>query len=798
MTDFLSGLNPSQRAAVEATEGAVMVIAGAGSGKTRVLTYRIAYLMAEKKVDPFNILSLTFTNKAAREMKERIGKIVGPSEAKNIWMGTFHSVFARILRSEGERLGYPSNFTIYDSEDSKKAVNNVIKELNLDKDIYKTNAVARRISSFKNGLITPREYFNSPEIMEQDAAARMPQLGEVFNAYNEKNFRAGAMDFDDILLNTYLLLRNFPEVLAKYQDRFRYILVDEYQDTNRAQYLIVKALANRFQNICVVGDDAQSIYAFRGANIQNILNYQKDYDEVQVYKLEQNYRSTKNIVGAANSLIAKNQNQLPKNVFTDNEGGQKITVHKTVSDSDEGAYIARSIFDKQMNEQRPYSDFAILYRTNAQSRAMEDNLRRKNIPYRIYGGLSFYQRKEVKDLLAYCRLSINPKDEEALRRAINYPKRGIGDSTVEKITVKANQESRSLWEILENIDFFPDLGLNRGAVNKLKEFVTKIDSYRIMAEKSEAFDLVSHIAKTSGLMRGLQEDKSPEGVSRVENIEELLNSVKDFCEGQKEVEDGSPLLENFMKDVALLTDQDKDDPKDNNKVSLMTIHLAKGLEFPIVFIVGMEENLFPSMMTVNSRADLEEERRLFYVALTRAENQAYLSYAQMRYRWGKLIDCEPSRFIEEIDEKYLDINIPDFRPFLSSDEMRGFRQDSGSSNTSGSGYSNTSQRSPRSPRAGSNSGASPSAGRSPQRSAPRAVPSNLKRINPNAQQDLSGNFTALTDLKSNERVKHPRFGHGIVKALEGEGDNKKAIIAFDNVGEKKLLLKFAKLERIGA
>ena len=798
MTDFLSGLNPSQRAAVEATEGAVMVIAGAGSGKTRVLTYRIAYLMAEKKVDPFNILSLTFTNKAAREMKERIGKIVGPSEAKNIWMGTFHSVFARILRSEGERLGYPSNFTIYDSEDSKKAVNNVIKELNLDKDIYKTNAVARRISSFKNGLITPREYFNSPEIMEQDAAARMPQLGEVFNAYNEKNFRAGAMDFDDILLNTYLLLRNFPEVLAKYQDRFRYILVDEYQDTNRAQYLIVKALANRFQNICVVGDDAQSIYAFRGANIQNILNYQKDYDEVQVYKLEQNYRSTKNIVGAANSLIAKNQNQLPKNVFTDNEGGQKITVHKTVSDSDEGAYIARSIFDKQMNEQRPYSDFAILYRTNAQSRAMEDNLRRKNIPYRIYGGLSFYQRKEVKDLLAYCRLSINPKDEEALRRAINYPKRGIGDSTVEKITVKANQESRSLWEVLENIDFFPDLGLNRGAVNKLKEFVTKIDSYRIMAEKSEAFDLVSHIAKTSGLMRGLQEDKSPEGVSRVENIEELLNSVKDFCEGQKEVEDGSPLLENFMKDVALLTDQDKDDPKDRNKVSLMTIHLAKGLEFPIVFIVGMEENLFPSMMTVNSRADLEEERRLFYVALTRAENQAYLSYAQMRYRWGKLIDCEPSRFIEEIDEKYLDINIPDFSPFLSSDEMRGFRQDSGSSNTSGSGYSNTSQRSPRSPRAGSNSGASPSAGRSPQRSAPRAVPSNLKRINPNTQQDLSGNFTALTDLKSNERVKHPRFGHGIVKALEGEGDNKKAIIAFDNVGEKKLLLKFAKLERIGA
>lgn len=783
MIDILEGLNPPQRAAVEATEGPIMVIAGAGSGKTRVLTMRIAYLMAEKKVDPFNILSLTFTNKAAREMKERIGKIVGVAEAKNIWMGTFHSVFARILRVEGHLLGYPSNFTIYDAEDSKKAINNVIKELNLDKDIYKTGNVARRISSFKNALITPREYYNSPDLQEQDASARMPQLGDVFNAYNEKNFRAGAMDFDDILLNTYLLLKNFPEVLAKYQDRFRYILVDEYQDTNHAQYLIVKALANRFQNICVVGDDAQSIYAFRGANIQNILNYQRDYDNVEVYKLEQNYRSTKNIVGAANSLIEKNKNQLPKNVFTENDGGEKIILHKTVSDSDEGAFVARTIFEKQMNEKLDYSNFAILYRTNAQSRAMEDNLRRKNIPYRIYGGLSFYQRKEVKDLLAYCRLAINPKDEEALRRVINYPKRGIGDTTVEKLTVKANQESRAIWEILENIDFFPDLGINRGAVNKLKDFVTKINSYRILAENSDSFEVVTQISKTSGLMRTLGEDKTPEGVSRVENIEELLNSVKEFVEGQAEIEDGNPKLEGFMQDVALLTDQDKDDPNDRNKVSLMTIHLAKGLEFPIVFIVGMEENLFPSMMTVNSRADLEEERRLFYVALTRAEKQAYLTYTQMRYRWGKLVDNEPSRFLEEIDDRFLDQSAPEFSPFLSPEDLHGFQRRS-------SGQPGRQSSPPKSSERGRAPKAKRTGNRGPGSNRP---PAGMKRLNP-SQDTVSGNFEIHSDLDKGQKVKHPRFGLGEIKAMEGSGANKKAIIHFTNVGEKKLLLKFAKLE----
>lgn len=777
MQDYLKGLNPSQKDAVQATEGPVMVIAGAGSGKTRVLTYRIAYLMAEKNVDPFNILSLTFTNKAAREMKERIGKIVGPSEAKNIWMGTFHSVFARILRSEGDKLGYPSNFTIYDSEDQKKAINNVIKEMHLDKDIYKTNNVARRISAYKNGLITPREYFQSPDLQEQDASARMPKLGEVFNAYNEKCFRAGAMDFDDILLNTYILLRKFPEVLAKYQDRFRYILVDEYQDTNHAQYLIVKALANRFQNICVVGDDAQSIYAFRGANIQNILNYQRDYDKVQVFKLEQNYRSTKNIVGAANSLIKKNRDQLHKEVWTENDTGEHITVHKTVSDNDEGAYVARTIWEKHMNDQRPFSDFAILYRTNAQSRAMEDALRKKNIPYRIYGGLSFYQRKEVKDLLAYLRLAINRRDEEAFRRVVNYPKRGIGDTTLERLTIKANQEGISLYEVCEKVDFYPDIKISAGVRNKLNDFVQKIESYRILSEREDSFNVASHIAKTSGLVKELSDDKTPEGVNRYENIQELLNSVKEFSEDQKELDGGDPSLPNFMKDVALITDQDRDDPNDTNKVSLMTIHLAKGLEFPLVFIVGMEENLFPSMMSVNSRSDLEEERRLFYVALTRAEQQAYLTYAQMRYRWGKLIDCEPSRFLEELDPSFLHTTTPEFSPFMGPEEISQVRS------------------------RGTDSPSREMQGKrpSPRRKAKRQAPSppqkqgkNLRRMT----EEQGGEPAEVQSLKEGQRVKHQRFGIGQIKTLEGSGANKKALISFENVGEKKLLLKFAKLQRL--
>jgi DNA helicase-2/ATP-dependent DNA helicase PcrA len=771
MQEILAQLNPSQRQAVEATEGAIMVIAGAGSGKTRVLTYRIAYLMHQKGIDPFNILSLTFTNKAAREMKERIGTIVGNSEAKNLWMGTFHSVFARILRIEGDKLGYPSNFTIYDAEDQTKVINNVIKELNLDKEIYKTKSVQRRISAFKNGLITPKEYFNLPELQEQDNAARMPLLGEIFKTYNERCFRSGAMDFDDILLNTYMLLRYHPETLAKYQDRFRYIMVDEYQDTNHAQYLIVKALANRHGNICVVGDDAQSIYAFRGANIKNILNYQRDYDGVQVYKLEQNYRSTKNIVGAANSLIKKNKDQLHKEVWTQNDAGEQIYLHKLVSDNDEGNFVARTIWEKHMDKHLPFKDFAILYRTNAQSRAMEDALRRKNIPYRIYGGLSFYQRKEVKDVLAYIRLTVNPNDEEALRRVINYPARGIGNTTMERLTVAASTEGVSMWEVCKRMGQL-DLNINRPTQLKIQDFITKIESYQTMLQTSDAFDLASHIAKSSGLIRELSEDKTPEGVNRYENIQELLNSVQEYTENQKEIEDGNPYLAGFMEDIALITDSDKDDPADRDKVSLMTIHLAKGLEFPVVFVVGMEENLFPSMMTVNSRADLEEERRLFYVALTRAEKEAYLTYTQMRYRWGKLIDNEPSRFLEEIDEEYLNINVSDFSPFTGPEDVLA----------SQSGYR-------RAPQAAM-------ARRKPQTSnrPVNLAPKNLKRVD-NSQQH-EGNFEALTDVQVGERIKHPRFGVGNITDLEGTGPNKKAVIAFDNVGEKKLLLKFAKLEKL--
>lgn len=775
MQDYIKQLNPSQQEAVINTDGPVMVIAGAGSGKTRVLTYRIAYLMDEKGIDPFNILSLTFTNKAAREMKERIAKIVGASEAKNLWMGTFHSVFAKILRFEADKLGFPSNFTIYDAEDSRKVIANVIKEKNLDKEIYKVKSVASRISSFKNALITPKEYLRSPDLQEQDAAARMPQLGDIYRAYAERCFRSGAMDFDDILLYTFILLRKFPDVLAKYQDRFRYIMVDEYQDTNHAQYLIVKSLANRYGNICVVGDDAQSIYAFRGANIRNILNYQRDYEDVRVFKLEQNYRSTKTIVGAANSLISKNKEQLEKDVWTDNDAGSKIVLNKTVSDNDEASYVARTIFEKNMSDHIPFQDMAILYRTNAQSRALEESLRRKNIPYRIYGGLSFYQRKEVKDLLAYIRLTINSNDEEAFRRVINYPKRGIGDTTVEKLTVAANHHGVSVWEICGNLTYYPT-GLNKPTQTKIQDFVTKINSFKVLAQKSEAFELATHIAKTSGLLRELSEDKTPEGISRTENIQELLNSVKEFTENQKEIEDGDPTIAGFMEDVALLTDADNDKDEDNNKVSLMTIHLAKGLEFPIVFIVGMEESLFPSMMSMGSRADLEEERRLFYVALTRAEKEAYLTYTQMRYRWGKLVDCEPSRFLEEIDESFLDIQVPEFTPFSGA---------YGESDNSGSG-GNTVRRAP--------AGRSPQRSREPQRVLPKRK--NLRKIETSLPSTDEGNFADADEINVGDRVKHQRFGHGRIKEMEGSGPNKKAVIQFDNVGEKKLLLKFAKLEKL--
>src|SRR5690554_5189739 len=611
---YLSQLNEAQLAPTIQKDGPMIVIAGAGSGKTRVLTYRIAYLMSQG-VDAFNILSLTFTNKAAREMKERIASIVGNSEAKNLWMGTFHSVFAKILRIEGDKLGYPSNFTIYDTQDSERLISAIIKEMNLDKELYKTKQIRSRISSYKNSLITVKAYFQNPELKEADAMARRPKMGEIYKNYVDRCFKAGAMDFDDLLLKTNELLTRFPDVLAKYQDRFRYILVDEYQDTNHSQYLIVRALSDRFQNICVVGDDAQSIYAFRGANINNILNFQKDYDDVKLFRLEQNYRSTKNIVNAANSIIDKNQTKLEKVVWTANDEGAKIKVNRSLTDGDEGRFVASSIFENKMQNQLKNSDFAVLYRTNAQSRAIEDALRKRDIPYRIYGGLSFYQRKEIKDILAYLRLIINPADEEALKRVINYPARGIGQTTLDRLTVAANHYKRSIFEVMENIDKL-DLNINGPTKQRLQDFVTMIKSFQVISQSNDAFFTADYVTKKSGLFQELKKEATtPEDVARMDNVEELLNGIKDFIEGQKEIDGATGNLSEFLEDVALASDLDKD-TGDDDRVAMMTIHLAKGLEFPYVFIVGLEEDLFPNAMSLNSRTELEEERRLFYVALT--------------------------------------------------------------------------------------------------------------------------------------------------------------------------------------
>ena len=755
-----------------------MVIAGAGSGKTRVLTYRIAHLLANG-ADAFQILALTFTNKAAREMKERIAKVVSADEAKNVWMGTFHSIFARILRVEGSRLGFPSNFTIYDTEDAQKVVANVIKELNLDKEIYKTKSVASRISAYKNNLITPKAYAARADLQEQDASARMPKLGEVYSQYMERCFRAGAMDFDDLLLKTNELFTRFPEALAKYQERFRYLLVDEYQDTNHAQYLIVKALASRFENICVVGDDAQSIYSFRGANIRNILNFQNDYPDAALYKLEQNYRSTKRIVSAANTLISHNKEQLQKDVWTENPLGEKIVVHQSVSDSDEGQYVAQTIWDLVHREQRHYSDFAILYRTNAQSRSFEDALRRRNIPYQIYGGLSFYQRKEIKDVLAYVRLTVNAGDEEALRRVINLPGRGIGETTLARLTIVANEKKVPLWEAVRHATSW-DLGINRPTAERLEAFADLIDSYRIIASQQDAFGTVEHIVRSSGLVKLLAEDKSPEGISRYENIQELLNGIKDFVEQQSQTEDGNPSLGAFLQDVALFTDRDEQESNEP-KVTLMTIHLAKGLEFPVVFVVGLEDSLFPSMMAMNSRSDLEEERRLFYVALTRAEQRAYLTHARVRYRWGKLMDCEPSRFLDELDDEHLDVHLPEVaKNYGVPRELRDAFGD------------------PEQPRTFRGGGAPNRSGSASKPAGPPPAPIRFRK--PENLKPL-GQASAASGIPANElilspgvRVLHDRFGAGTVTEVESAADGGKATIKFDNAGEKKLLLKFAKLQ----
>ncbi|MGO2357888.1 MAG: ATP-dependent helicase [Mesonia sp.] len=771
MENYLAELNDAQRAPVLQKDGPMIVIAGAGSGKTRVLTYRIAYLMS-KGVDPFNILSLTFTNKAAKEMKSRISKIVGSSEAKNLWMGTFHSIFAKILRFEADKLGYPSNFTIYDTQDSQRLISSIIKELSLDKDIYKYKQVYSKISSYKNSLVTVKAYFQNAELQEADAMAKRPRLGEIYQHYVDRCFKAGAMDFDDLLLRTNELLTRFPEVLAKYQNRFRYILVDEYQDTNHSQYLIVRALSDKFQNICVVGDDAQSIYAFRGANINNILNFQRDYDNVEMYRLEQNYRSTKNIVHAANSIIDKNKTKLEKIVWTANDNGPKIIVNRLLTDGEEGRYVASSIFDNRMEHQMRNGDFAILYRTNAQSRAMEDALRKRDIPYRIYGGLSFYQRKEIKDVLAYLRLLVNSKDEEALKRVINYPARGIGATTMDKLVLAANHYKRSIFEVIDNIDKI-DLKINKGTKNKLTNFANMIKSFQVMSQKEDAFTVSESIAKKTGLLQELKKDGTPEGIARIENIEELLNGIKDFVEEQKEIADTDGSLAEFLEDVALATDMDKA-TEEEDRVALMTIHLAKGLEFPYVYIVGLEEELFPSGMSMNTRSELEEERRLFYVALTRAEKQAYLTYTQSRYRWGKLIDAEPSRFIEEIDAEYKEYMIPQddykYKPLIDSDVF---------------GEVDKSRLRQNKPKKGT-----PPPAHKPSEEQLRK----LRKLRPQSSGNSAKASSEILQLEAGQKVEHLRFGKGTIIGIEGVGQDKKAEIDFENGGLKKLLLRFAKLK----
>ena len=773
MNNYLDSLNEAQKQAVLQKDGPMIIIAGAGSGKTRVLTYRIAHLM-QLGVDAFNILSLTFTNKAAREMKERIAGVVGASEAKNLWMGTFHSVFARILRSEADKLGFPSNFTIYDTQDSVRLISSIIKEMGLDKERYKAKQILNRISSFKNSLITVRAYFNNADLQEADMHASRPKVGEIYKQYVDRCFKSGAMDFDDLLLRTNELLTRFPESLAKYQDRFRYIMVDEYQDTNHSQYLIVKALADRFQNICVVGDDSQSIYSFRGANIQNILSFQKDYPDVKTFKLEQNYRSTKNIVNAANSVISKNKTKLEKEVWTSNDAGDSIHVMRTISDGEEGRFVAQSIWENQMNHQLNPDSFCVLYRTNSQSRAIEDALRKKGIDYTIYGGISFYQRKEIKDILSYLRILINPNDEEALKRIINYPARGIGATTIDKLTIAANHYKKSIFEIIKYIDKI-DLKINAGTKNKLQNFMNMILSLQIESQAKNAFEIAEVVVKQTQLIKDLEKEGTPEAISKVENVQELLNGIKDFITDKiEEGEDAS--LTSFLEDVALATDFDAKKNDEKPSVSLMTIHQSKGLEYLYIYIVGLEENLFPSAMSMNTRSELEEERRLFYVALTRAEKVAYLSYAQTRYRWGKLVDAEPSRFLEEIDDQYLDYIKPktperSINSFIDKsifdDAPKGIR------------FQKPIQRKKMERNLNSKKEI--------------LLPKKLKKV---AFLDSKTNLFD-GDIIVGNIVKHNRFGKGEVLALEGKGPNKKAEIKFGTVGKKKLLLQFAKLKVIG-
>ncbi|TAH11132.1 MAG: ATP-dependent DNA helicase [Runella slithyformis] len=774
MIDYLSGLNEPQKQAVLHGEGPLMIIAGAGSGKTRVLTFRIAHLI-ENGVDPFRILSLTFTNKAAGEMRDRIEKVIG-TEARNIWMGTFHAVFAKILRIEARFLGYTSNFSIYDTDDSKSLLRSIIKELNLDDKAYKVNVVFNRISSAKNRLVSADDYLANPLNRADDEAARMPEIGRLYKAYTTRCFQSNAMDFDDLLFNTNVLFRDFPEVLNKYQHKFKYVLVDEFQDTNVAQYLITRKLAGVHRNIGIVGDDAQSIYAFRGANIENILNFERDFPEVKVVRLEQNYRSTQNIVNAANSVIARNKAQLRKNVFTENDEGTLIEVMKASSDNEEGRLVATAIFEEKMNNGLRNTDFAILYRTNAQSRAFEEALRKLNIKYRIVGGLSFYQRKEIKDLLAYLRFVVNQADEEAFKRIINLPKRGIGDTTVAKIAVTAAEHNVPVWDVVADITHY----ISGRAAVPIEQFATLIKSFKLLLEQNKnAYDVAAHVAKNSGLLKELYEDKTVEGLSRYENVQELLNAVKEFVDNADN-EDKS--LATFLQTVSLLTNADEpDENDDNDRVTMMTIHGAKGLEFRNVHIVGLEEGLFPSQMMLEKREDLEEERRLFYVAITRAEVKLTLSYAETRYNWGRLNNCEASRFLFEIDQRFL--QMAKGRRAGGFDETSTRERES--EPTSMGFIRKVAQRGSQA----AASGATTAASSSP------ALNLKPKTTTVAAAHVPSSDFAPsdTSNLVEGMRVEHPKFGFGVTTKLDINGTDRKATIKFDTVGEKTLLLSFAKL-----
>ena len=749
----INSLNDSQKKAALKIDGPIIIIAGAGSGKTRVLTFRIAYLISQG-IDPFSILSLTFTNKAAKEMKTRVGELVDESESRNIWMGTFHSVFAKILRIEAEKLGFTSSFTIYDTQDSDRLISSIIKEMGLSKDSYKPKQIRNRISTLKNSLITVETYESDFDLKEYDEIAQRPLFGKIYLEYTKRCFKSNSMDFDDLLVKTNELLNKFPETLAKYQDRFRFILVDEYQDTNHSQYLIVKMLADKYQNICVVGDDSQSIYSFRGANINNILNFQKDYEEVEVFKLEQNYRSTKNIVKAANSLIKHNKFRLEKTIWTSNDEGEKVIIKKCFSDNDEGKYIAKSILETVRENHSKYNSFAILYRTNAQSRIIEESFRKNNIPYKIYGGLSFYQRKEIKDILAYLRLVINSNDEESLKRIVNFPPRGIGSTTIDKLIIASKTHNLPIYDvILDKMDF---VKINSGTKNKIFDFVNMIEGFKTMIKSYDAFELANQIIKRIGIIKFFENEGTADGINRIQNIEELLNGIKNFVDEKNKLNE-TVFLANFLEEVAMATDFEIQDGSEIDSVSLMTVHLSKGLEFPFVYIIGMEENLFPSSMSLDSREGLEEERRLFYVALTRAEKRANLTFTNNRYRWGKIIESEESRFLDELDSSFVKFDVNKHsKDFLS--------------------FSN------------------PTAKYNSIKNKFRKL-ENSKIINTRVSNKQ---IIEIKKFKINTIVVHSIFGKGIIKSIDGQKHDSKAKIYFYEKGEKNLLLKYAKLQIIDA